>query len=192
MRKIEEFWIEFNPEEPEKAPAGVSFIFDVVDSLKGAVIAAFMIFCLVFRVIGVEGTSMMPTLHDGDWVAVSGISMNIKKGDIVIITQPWERNVPIVKRVVAKGGDTVDIDFDIGEVFVNGEKLSEPYIDEPTTLSYDVQFPLTVPEGKVFVMGDNRGDSLDSRSSKIGCIDERYILGKVMIRLYPAEDWKIE
>ncbi|MBQ3045429.1 MAG: signal peptidase I [Clostridia bacterium] len=192
MRKIEEFWIEFTPDEPKKANAAVSFIFDVTDSLKGAVIAAFVIFCLVFRVIGVEGTSMMPTLHDGDWVAVSGISMNIKKGDIVIITQPWERNVPIVKRVVAKGGDTVDIDFALGEVFVNGEKLNEPYIDEPTTLSYDVQFPLTVPEGKVFVMGDNRGDSLDSRSSKIGCIDERYILGKVMIRLYPSEDWKIE
>ena len=192
MRKIEEFWIEFTPDEPKKANAAVSFIFDVTDSLKGAVIAAFVIFCLVFRVIGVEGTSMMPTLHDGDWVAVSGISMNIKKGDIVIITQPWERNVPIVKRVVATGGDTVDIDFALGEVFVNGEKLNEPYIDEPTTLSYDVQFPLTVPEGKVFVMGDNRGDSLDSRSSKIGCIDERYILGKVMIRLYPSEDWKIE
>lgn len=192
MRKIEEFWIEFNPEEQKKAPAAVSFIFDVVDSLKGAVIAAFVIFCLVFRVIGVEGGSMMPTLHDGDWVAVSGISMNIERGDIVIITQPWERNVPIVKRVIAKGGDTVDIDFVLGEVYVNGEKLDEPYIDEPTTLMYDVDFPLTVPEGMVFVMGDNRGDSLDSRSSKIGCIDERYILGKVMIRIYPSEDWKIE
>ena len=83
MRKIEEFWIEFTPDEPQKANAAVSFIFDVTDSLKGAVIAAFVIFCLVFRVIGVEGTSMMPTLHDGDWVAVSGISMNIKKGDKV-------------------------------------------------------------------------------------------------------------
>lgn len=192
MRKIEEFWIEFNPQQPQKASAGVSFIFDVVDSLKGAVIAAFVVFCLLFRVIGVEGTSMMPTLHDGDWVAVSGLSVNIEKGDIVIITQPWERNVPIVKRVIAKGGDTVDIDFMLGEVYVNGIKLDEPYIDEPTTLRYDVEFPLVVPEGKVFVMGDNRGDSLDSRSSKIGCIDERYILGKVMIRIYPTDNWKIE
>lgn len=192
MRKIEEFWIEFEPQEPEKSSAGLSFIFDVVDSLKGAVIAAFIVFCLVFRVIGVEGGSMMPTLHDGDWVAVSGLSVNIERGDIVIITQPWERNVPIVKRVIAKGGDTVDIDFMLGEVYVNGIKLDEPYIDEPTTLRYDVEFPLTVPEGEVFVMGDNRGDSLDSRSSKIGCIDERYILGKVMIRLYPTGEWKIE
>lgn len=193
MRKIEEFWIEFEPEEPDKASKkGLSFIFDVTDSLKGAVVAAFVVFCLIFRVIGVEGISMMPTLHDGDWVAVSGLSVNIERGDIVIITQPWERNVPIVKRVIAKGGDTVDIDFLLGEVYVNGEKLSEPYIDEPTTLRYDVEFPLTVPDGEVFVMGDNRGDSLDSRSSKIGCIDERYILGKVMVRLYPTGEWNIE
>lgn len=189
MRKIEELWIEFEPEEPKKTASGVSFVFDVVDSLKGAVIAAFIVFCLVFRVIGVEGTSMRPTLQDGDWVAVSGLSINVEKGDIVIVTQPWERNVPIVKRVVAKGGDTVDIDFLLGEVYVNGIKLDEPYIEEPTTNSYDVLFPLTVPEGKVFVMGDNRGESLDSRSSKIGCIDERYILGKVMFRFYPEAKW---
>lgn len=192
MRKIEEFWIEFELQEPEKASAGLSFVFDVVDSLKGAVIAAFIVFCLVFRVIGVDGISMRPTLNDGDWVAVSGLSVNIKRGDIVIVTQPWERNVPIVKRVIAKGGDTVDINFMLGEVYVNGIKLDEPYIEEPTTLGYDVSFPLTVPDGEVFVMGDNRGDSLDSRSSKIGFIDERYILGKVLVRLYPTGDWKIE
>ncbi len=191
MRKIEEFWIEFEPEE-KKAPALISFIFDLTDSLKGAVIAAFVVFCLVFRIIGVEGGSMNPTLHDGDWVAVSGMSFDIDRGDIVIATQPWERNVPIVKRVIGVGGDTVDIDFIRGEVFVNGVMLNEPYIDEPTTLSYDVDFPVTVPEGQLFVMGDNRGDSLDSRSSKIGFIDERYILGKVVFRIYPTGDWKIE
>lgn len=192
MRKIEEFWIEFAQEEPSKKSPVLSFVFDVADSLKGAVVAAFIIFCFVFRVIGVEGISMMPTLHDGDWVAVSGISTNIERGDIVIVTQPWKRNVPIVKRVIAKGGDTVDIDFMLGDVYVNGEKMIEPYIDEPTTNGYDVDFPLTVPDGCVFVMGDNRGDSLDSRSSEIGFIDERYILGKVMLRLYPTGDWNIE
>ncbi len=191
MRKIEEFWIEFEQQEPE-APAGISFLYDVVDSLKGAVIVAFVVFCLVFRVIGVEGDSMLPTLRNGDWVAVSGLSLGIDRGDIVISTQPWERNVPIVKRVIAVGGDVVDIDFDAGEVFLNGEKLNEPYINSPTTLSYDVEFPLTVPEGFVFVMGDNRGGSLDSRSSHIGFIDERYILGEVYFRLYPAGEWKID
>ncbi len=191
MRKIEEFWIEFEPQEPE-VPRITSFIYDVTDSLKGAVIMAFIVFAVVFRVIGVDGNSMYPTLHDGDWVAVSGLSLSIDRGDIVIVTQPWERNVPIVKRVIATGGDTVDIDFQRGEVYVNGELLDEPYINEPTTLRYDVQFPLTVDEGKVFVMGDNRNDSLDSRSSKIGFIDERYILGEVYMRIYPAGDWKVE
>ena len=191
MRKIEEFWIEFESQEP-KAPAGISFLYDVVDSLKGAVIVAFVVFCLVFRVIGVEGDSMLPTLRDGDWVAVSGLSLGIDRGDIVISTQPWERNVPIVKRVIAVGGDTVDIDFGKGEVYVNGVLLNEPYINSPTTLNYDVEFPVTVPDGCVFLMGDNRGESLDSRSSRIGFIDERYILGEVYFRLYPSGEWKVE
>ncbi len=191
MRRIEEFWVEFKPQEPE-IPSVMSFLYDVVDSLKGAVIAAFIMFCLVFRVIGVEGDSMVPTLHDGDWVAVSGLSLNIDRGDIVISTQPWERDVPIVKRVIAVGGDTVDIDFSTGTVYVNGEILNEPYINSPTTFSYDVKFPVTVPEGRVFLMGDNRGESLDSRSSKIGFVDERYILGEVYVRIFPTGDWKID
>lgn len=191
MRRIEEFWIEFEPQEPE-AHAGLSFLYDVVDSLKGAVIAAFIVFCLVFRVVGVEGDSMVPTLHDGEWVAISGLSLSIDRGDIIISTQPWERNVPIVKRVIAVGGDTVDIDFAAGNVYVNGEVLNEPYINSSTTFGYDVEFPITVPDGCVFVMGDNRGESLDSRSSKIGFIDERYILGEVYFRLYPTGNWKID
>ncbi|MEE1138095.1 MAG: signal peptidase I [Acutalibacteraceae bacterium] len=191
MRRTEEFTVEFAPQE-SKTPSGMAFLYDVVDSLKGAVIAAFIMFCLVFRVIGVEGDSMLPTLHDGDWVAVSGLSLNIDRGDVVISTQPWERNVPIVKRVIAVGGDTVDIDFLTGNVYVNGEVLNEPYINSPTTLSYDVKFPVTVPEGCVFLMGDNRGDSLDSRSSHIGFIDERYILGEVYMRIFPTGDWKID
>ena len=191
MRRTEEFTVEFQQQEP-KVPSGMTFLYDVVDSLKGAVIAAFIVFCLVFRVIGVEGDSMLPTLRNGDWVAVSGLSLNIDRGDVVISTQPWERNVPIVKRVIAVGGDTVDIDFSSGNVYVNGEILNEPYINSPTTLSYDVKFPVTVPEGHVFLMGDNRGDSLDSRSSHIGFVDERYILGEVYLRLFPTGDWKID
>ncbi|MBE6820648.1 MAG: signal peptidase I [Ruminococcaceae bacterium] len=191
MRRTEEFTVEFAPQE-SKVPSGISFLYDVVDSLKGAVIAAFVVFCLVFRVIGVEGDSMLPTLHDGDWVAVSGLSLNIDRGDVVISTQPWERNVPIVKRVIAVGGDMVDIDFSTGDVYVNGELLNEPYINSPTTLSYDVKFPVTVPDGFVFLMGDNRGDSLDSRSSHIGFVDERYILGEVYMRIFPTGDWKID
>lgn len=193
MRRIEEFWIEFNPPVyEEEKPSGIStFIFDVVDSVKGAVIVVFLIFALFFKAVGVDGDSMFPTLRDGDWVAVSGMSVSIGRGDIVVVTQPWERNVPIIKRVIAVGGDTVDIDFENSEVFVNGIKLDEPYIAEPTAVNYDVEFPITVEEGKLFVMGDNRNVSLDSRSTKIGMIDERYVLGKALGRIHPFSEWKI-
>ncbi len=193
MRRIEEFWIEFNPpvKEEIKTPAMLSFCYDLIDSVKGAVIVVFLIFAFVFKAVGVDGDSMFPTLRDKDWVAVSGITASVERGDIVVITQPWERNVPIIKRVIAVGGDTVHIDFDANSVYVNGVLLNEPYICEPTWLSYDVEFPLTVEEGKLFVMGDNRNVSLDSRSSKIGLIDERYVLGKALVRIYPMSEWDI-
>ena len=195
MRRIEEFWIEFNPQDPEpqqkKAPFMINLLYDMADSVKGAVLVVFLIFALVFRAVGVDGESMLPTLNDGDWVAVAGAVTNFERGDIVIINQPWRRNVPIIKRVIATGGDTINIDFDKREVYVNGLKLDEPYILEPTWLEYDIDFPLTVDEGKLFVMGDNRNDSIDSRSSEIGLIDERYVLGKALIRIYPIEEWQI-
>ena len=188
MRRIEEFWIEFNPAdscEEKKIPFLASFLFDVTDSVKGAVLVVFLIFALMFRAVGVDGDSMKPTLHDEDWVAVAGAVTEFERGDIVIVNQPWARNVPIIKRVIAVGGDTINIDFDRREVYVNGMRLDEPYILEPTWLEYDVEFPLTVDEGKLFVMGDNRNDSLDSRSSRIGLIDERYVLGSCLFRVYP-------
>lgn len=191
MRRIEEYWIEFNPQNEEKTNPLLNACYEVIDSIKGAAVVVFLIFALVFRVVGVDGDSMNPTLNDGDWVAVTSTVSGYEQGDIIVITQPWEKNVPIIKRVVAVGGDTVYIDFNKNEVYVNGELLDEPYIAQPTRLHYDVQFPLTVEEGKLFVMGDNRNDSLDSRSSKIGMIDERYVLGKAVFRLSPASEWKI-
>ena len=92
---------------------------------------------------------------------------------------------PIIKRVIATGGQTVDINFDRGVVFVDGEQLDESYVNTPTNVSYDVQFPVTVPEGSVFCLGDNRNHSYDSRASEIGMIDERYVLGKVLWRIFP-------
>lgn len=191
MRRIEEYWVIFDDDAQEEPKGFVSALFDGVDSIRNAILAVFVIFTFVFRAVGVDGSSMVPTLHDGDWMAVRSIVTEVKRGDIVIITQPWDRNVPIVKRVIAVSGDVVNIDFNLHEVYVNGEKLNEPYINEPTALSYDMQFPLTVEEGKVFVMGDNRNDSLDSRSSRIGLIDERYIFGKAEVRLHPIKDWNI-
>ena len=111
---------------------------------------------------------------------------------IYVITQPNSLHEPLIKRVIAVGGDTVDIDFVEGTVTVNGEVLSEPYINEATHRMSDVAFPITVPEGKVFVMGDNRNESLDSRSTTVGFIDTRYILGVAEFRFYPFGDWKLD
>lgn len=97
---------------------------------------------------------------------------------------------PIVKRIIAVGGDTVDINFTTGVVTVNGTE--EDYTDELTSQQFDIAFPITVPEGSVFVLGDNRGNSLDSRSTRVGCVDERYIVGKVLFRFFPFGDWKVE
>lgn len=186
MRRIEEFWVDFGEQS-----VPISTCFDIVDSARNAILAVFIVFAFLFRAVGVDGSSMFPTLRDGDWVAVKSFVTEVKRGDIVVVTQPWERNVPIIKRVIAVGGDEVDIDFQAHEVYVNGERLEENYIAEPTALYYDVQFPLVVDEGKVFVMGDNRNDSLDSRSSRIGLVDERYIFGKAQFRISPIKEWKI-
>lgn len=194
MRRIEEFWIEFGTAEAETSTPSrfLTAVYDLLDSFKSAVIVVFLLFAFVFRAVGVEGDSMVPTLESGNWVAVTGIMFhNVERGDIVVVTQPWERDVPIIKRVIGVAGDEIMINFITGTVYVNGEIIEENYINEKTTVWYDVKFPVTVPEGKLFLMGDHRSVSLDSRSSMIGFIDESYVLGKAFIRLYPAEQWDL-
>lgn len=132
---------------------------------------------------------MNPTLKNGDWLAVQSVNTTVERGDIVIITQPNALGKPLVKRVIAKGGDEIDIDFFDHKVTVNGEVLDEPYIAEPTSLMGNMVYPLTVPEGTVFVMGDNRNDSTDSREKYIGFIDEDYILGVAKFRLLPFNNF---
>lgn len=160
-------------------------IYDVVSIFTTALVIIAMLFTFVIRFVGVDGSSMEPTLSDGDWLVVSAINNNIQVGDIVISTQPNSFNEPLVKRVIAKGGQTVDINFESGDVIVDGKKLDEPYIKELTLTSEGVSFPLTVPEGTLFLMGDNRNGSTDSRSDLVGCVDERYVLGVVRFRLTP-------
>lgn len=162
-------------------------LFDIAGSVVMALVIIFICFTFLFRAVNVKGRSMMPTMSDGDWLLVSD-SKEYQRGDIIIITQPNDLDEPLIKRVIAKGGETINIDFDTHEVTVNGKLLDEDYIKEPTSLFYDVEFPYIVPEGCVFAMGDNRNDSLDSRSSRIGPIDERYILGKAKIRVLPFGD----
>ena len=179
-RQIDVYYVVF-PKKPAKA-----FLpfFDLTDSLKTSIIVVFLIFCFAFRVVGVSGSSMVPTLHNGDWLAVASITRELRHGDIVVITKPWERNIPIIKRVIALPGDTLDIDFENGIVYLNGKAIDEPYIEEETHLEYNAKLPMTIPEGYIFVMGDNRNNSLDSRSDKVGLIDEKYVLGKALFRFY--------
>ncbi len=184
-RQTEVYYVIF----PKKADMAHSALFDMVDILKGAFVIGFMLFLLVFRVSGVVGSSMNNTFMDGDRLLITAITTNIKRGDVVIICQPWEDDKLLVKRVVGIEGDTIDIDFEKGEVYRNGEMLDEPYIRdygrEGTARSGDVLFPVTVPEGEVFVMGDNRNNSRDSRFKAIGFIKEEYIMGRAFYRISP-------
>jgi signal peptidase I len=151
-------------------------------------------FTFIFRIVGVKGVSMENTLNAGvtsenqtvDRVVISDIDYKPKRGDIVVLaTDPVG---PIIKRVIAVGGDTVDIDFEKHTVSVNGKILDEPYIKEPTSEQGDVAFPQKVPEGHAFVMGDNRNDSFDSRFGAIGMVDDRNIQGKAILRIYPLNE----
>lgn len=150
-----------------------------------------LVYVLFFRVVVVVGDSMNHTLVDGDrLLLISGLLYRQpEQGDIIVASKDtFKDGEPIIKRVIATEGQTVDIDFTTGEVFVDGIKLEEFYISSPTVSSGGTKFPLTVPEGCVFVMGDNRINSLDSRSTQIGLIDEREILGKAVFLVFPGSD----
>ena len=159
---------------------GVETLYEAVSVFISAVTIILVLFTFGWRFVGVVGNSMLPNLHSGDWLMISQYDPTVKNGDIVVITQPNDADENIVKRVIATGGQTIDIDFNYGYVFVNGEILNEDYINNATTDKADIEFPIEIPKGYVFVMGDNRQDSTDSRSSYIGLIREEYILGKAV------------
>ncbi len=169
-------------ETPEK-PA--SMLYDWADALVYALIAIVLLFTLLIRMTGVIGDSMKPTLHQNDKLIISNFFYTPKQGDVVVVTKKSFRTEPIVKRVIATAGQTIDIHFDTGAVYVDGVLLEESYIAEATVRSGDMTFPLYVPEGYLFVMGDNRNHSTDSRFSEVGLIDERMVLGKVLFRVFP-------
>lgn len=143
-----------------------------------------VLFNVTFRVIFVDGESMLPTLQSGDWIAACRL-VEPKRGDIIVTNTDNAYHARLIKRLIAVAGDTVDIDFDTGVVTVNGEALEEPYLQDGKCVRGTVDFPLTVPEGKVFLLGDNRTNSVDSRYEEIGCVDADSIIGPVVLRLLP-------
>ena len=151
-------------------------------------IAIALIIALVLRnhvviLAKVDGNSMLPTLHNNERLVVWRLGYEAEAGDIVILDPPSGRG-PYVKRIIATEGQVVNIDNISGEVYVDGEKLDEPYINNKTyTMTGESEF--IVPEGHTFVMGDNRGNSHDSRSADVSYIDEDKIYGKVVFRIWP-------
>ncbi len=160
--------------------------YDWIQSLISALLICVLVFVFVMRIMDVHGTSMVPTLHNGDKVLVSDLFYEPARGDIVVFKKDgYDDNKALVKRVVAVAGDVVNIDFDRGIVYINGEAAEEDYIDVLTTTKIDFIGPQTVPENCLFVLGDNRNASTDSRDKRIGMVDKRLVVGKVLLVIYP-------
>lgn len=184
------------PEQPEeKLSSGDSLKVDLyfwLQALVMALVVLILVFTLVGRIIGVDGSSMVPTLHDRDMLILQSIGYEPRRNDVVVLTKESFSDQPIVKRVIAVGGQTVDIDYSTSTVYVDGEALDEPYINEfmldqgPDTYTH-----VEVPEGYIFVMGDNRNHSTDSRFPRIGLVDERCVLGRALVVLLPFQDFGV-
>lgn len=195
------------PTNDKNAPsAGASpvfkTVFEYVEMFSVALCVVMLIFMLAFRLCTVRGASMEHTLYENEKLVVSNLFYTPKRGDVIIFHQTGHYNEPIVKRVIATGGEWVDMEFHgrgneqkivirIYDERMNLiEELDESayvYLDPTRHLEADYEFPIYVPEGYLFVLGDNRNNSADSRSITIGLVDERRVLGKVLFRVSPFD-----
>ena len=178
--------------------------YEAMMSFVGAAVIILLMYTFCVKSVAVDGTSMLPTLQHGDRLVITAFCVEPEQGDIIVSTQPNAFGNSVIKRVIATENQTVDIDFTTGDVFVDGVLLDEPYINNSTINSEGVEFPLTVPPNHIFVMGDNRQGSTDSRSEMIGFIREEYIFGVAKLkifnfdkenkkfRFYTPSEWKVE
>lgn len=180
------------PEQKKK-----EFLWELFSSIELfciCITAVILVFTFVFRLTIVDGESMENTLKDREYLIVRSAFYEPKQGDIVIIHDPSLSGIyakPLIKRVIAVGGQTLDIDFNTWTVTVDGQVINEPYIklDPIKDITSSWTYPMTIPEGEVFVMGDNRDNSGDSRSASVGTIDEECIVGKAFLRVFPFESF---
>ena len=180
----------------EKKSGAQSEIYELLHDMVYILAVVTLVFVFLMRMVSVKGPSMTSTLLDGDRLTLlsNTIYSEPKAGDVVVAAVPtYENGEALVKRVIATGGQTVDIQYDasgVATVYVDGQALDEPYINETMyRAAYGtIDFPVTVPEGSVFVMGDNRNHSADSRYPPIGIFDQRYVLGKVLMVVWPGRE----
>lgn len=162
-------------------------LYEWIHVLIVAVSTVVILLTFVFRLVNVDGTSMKDTLQDNDKVIVTNMGYEPKDGDIIVISHTEAHKTPLIKRVIAKAGQSLKIDSETGEITVDGVIIDEPYIKDITKTSDSSEIPEIVPEGKIFVMGDNRLVSMDSRSQGVGLIDEIDVIGKAQTIVFPFE-----
>lgn len=179
-------------EAQEIAVTAWSSVFHWVSGIVAVLSVIFFFIMFFFRPVTVDGPSMEPTLHSGDRLFVYSFAYTPKQGDIVVIGTPDSSLEPIIKRIIATENQTVDVDYEKGIVYVDGVPLEEDYIsgmsEKPVN---ELEYPYTVPEGHVFVMGDYRDESRDSRYKTVAAIDEDRIAGKAIVRFFPFADFMI-
>lgn len=195
---MEEKFVPLSGKEKKQPEEGlVNNLYYWLQTLVVAVVAIVLLFTFFGRITRVDGESMLNTLHDGDLLLLQSVGYTPKTGDIVVLNKTTDESLTllggeaIVKRVIATGGQTVRIDYETSTVYVDGEPLDEPYIWEEMdwrTGPCSGQTPIEVPEGSVFVMGDNRNNSTDSRHELLGTVDSRYILGRAVCIIFPLSD----
>ena len=180
--------------EEKKEPESIeSTAYCCAQALITAVVGVVALFTFFVRLIGVSGGSMQDTLYTGDRLLVlNSVFCDFQPGDVVVVNDyNAELDETLVKRIIAVGGQTVDIDFTAGVVYVDGQPLDEPYIREEMYFpSWDPMMQNThweIPQGSIFVMGDNRNHSTDSRHVQLGPVDTGYVLGKAVFALWPME-----
>lgn len=181
-----------NQTENKSSNKRVRSLFEWLEEIAVALTLVILVLTFIFRVVTVSGDSMKPSYIDGEKLIVTNLGHDLERGDVVVVTNVLDE--PIIKRVIALEGQTVDIDYQTGTVYVDGEAVDESAfglengITTSPSSAYDpMVFPQTVPKGCVFVLGDNRSISKDSRYAEVGMIDERHILGEAVFTLYPFD-----